>query len=603
MMMPDFRGLRATLVSLILLAILPGIVLLVYADLDEIRGIDQRLDEDARRFARLAALRQLTLIASAQQVLATVSHLAEIRSLDPKRCGDLFAELSRDHPMFANIGAVDVNGQLRCSAFPADPDTNLAGSQYVREALTEHRMSSGQFVTDRITKNATLNYGHPIVSDRVIVGAAFIAIDLRSLNDFGNQALLPEEARLYLLDPKGIILRVAPEHRELVGTPIQTVLPAFVGGASDILRTVDAQGEKVVTARNRLDALSVICVLPEKGVLAQARRRTFIDLTGTLLVAVLGFSAAWRIAGGKLLIPINALVKATKRVSQGDLDTRINAAWKGELGVLGRAFDDMVSLLRDRQAALLQHQHAIEMQADRLGALHLLDREILGGSGPETVVRPVAEHLKQSTGAERLSLIVWEGDTARQCWVDSDPALGPVVIGPLAPTLVAGIDGSIREARYIPDLTIEPDIPEAFAKARDRGIRTLFFIPLVADSSLLGWLSLSSRAINAFSESGQQVAREIAAQLAIAIQQTSLRQSLQRERKWLQTIVRHLPEGVALLAGDGHVLIGNAAFDYALSVLGHSAGEPLTRLDGHTLEKLKETSASGNWTEIVLEQA
>jgi len=315
---------------------------------------------------------------------------------------------------------------------------------------------------------------------------------------------------------------------------------------------------------------------------------------------MLGFVVAWRVAGRKLLAPINALVKATGRVSEGDLDTRVNVLRKGELGVLGRAFNDMVALLRDRRTALLQHQHAIEAQARRLGALHLLDREILAGGEPEAVVQPVVQHLKESTNAERLSLIVFDGETASIRWVDSDPELGPVGLGPLAPEHFAPIDSLGLEPRYYANLANEKEIPPAFAKARDRGIRTLLFLPLVADATLLGWLALSSREIDAFSETGQQVGREIAAQLAVAVQQAGLRQSLQRERKWLQTIVRYLPEGVALLASDGHVLIGNAAFDNALSALGHPASEPLTQLGGNTLTQLREASSSGTWTEIAV---
>jgi len=600
--LPIPRGLRATLVSLILIAILPVFFLLAYSDLDEIRDIDRQTSEEAFRFARLAALRQRTLISGAQEVLFTVSRLAEVRSLDAKRCSDLFAEIARDHYAFANLGAVDVNGNLRCSAVSADAGVNLGDRQYVRESLAGNRMSSGQFVVDPRTRSATLNYAYPIVDNHATVGVAFIAIDLQSLNDFGDQALLPSDARLYLLDPSDVILRVAPEHRALVGQSMRTVLPALPGGTGDGSRMLDAHGDRVVVSRYRIDALSVICVIPVKGVLAQVRRRTFIDLTGTLVVAVLGFGVAWSMAGRKLVRPIDVLVKAIERVNQGDLDTRIGAAWDGEIGVLGRAFDQMVGLLRDRQTALLRHQHSIETQAGRLGALHMLDRKILAGGGPETVVQAVAPHLKESTGAERLSLVLWDGETASLCWVSSDPTLGPVALGPLAAEHVEGIDASIREPRYIPDLSSEPEIPGAFEKARDRGVRTLLFLPLVADSTLTGWLALSSRTKDAFSEIGQQVAREIAAQLAIAVRQTALRQSLLRERQWLQTIVRHLPEGVALLAVDGGVLVGNPSFEIALTVLGHPAREPLYRLGGHTIEELKQASASGTWTEIVIEQ-
>lgn len=600
--MPAFRGLRATLVSLIVLAILPGFILLAYSDLEELRGIDQRLEEDARRFARLASLRQRTQIASAQQVLVTISRLADVRSLDSKRCGALLAELARDHFLFANLGAVDTNGRVRCSAAPAGANLGLGDRQYVREALAEKRLSSGQFVIDRLTKNATLNYGYPILDDRTIVGVAFVAIDLRSLNVFGDQAMLPSDAWLYLLDSAGVILRVAPEHRELVGLPIRSVLSSFPEGTGDRSWTTDSRGDRVVVARNRIGALSVISVIPEKGAKAQLQRKAVIDLTGSLVVVVLGFGVAWSLAGRALIRPIESLVKATERVSQGDLDARINAGWTGELGVLGRAFDDMVGLLLDRQTALLQHQHSIEAQARRLRALHQLDHEILAGGEPDAVVRSVKQHLKHSTGAERLSLVLWDGEKPSLAWVDSDPALGPVALGPLQLEHFVHVDRFGQEPRYIADLTAEPEIPAVLEKARDRGIRTLLLLPLVSDDTVLGFLALSSRTKDAFSEAGQQVAREIAAQIAIAVQQTRLRQSLQQERRWLQMIVRHLPEGVALLASDGSVLIGNLAFDNALSALGHTAGEPLHQLHGHPLAQLKETSASGIWTEIVIEQ-
>ena len=600
--MSAFRGLRPTLVSLILLAILPGFALLAYSDLEDIRDIDQRMEEDARRFARLASVRQRTQIESAKQVLVTISRLAEVRSLDSKRCGALFAELARDRFLFANLGAVDTNGRVRCSAVPAGANMELGDRHYVREALAEKRLSSGQFVIDRLTNNATLDYGYPILDDHTIVGVAFVAIDLRSLDDFGDQAMLPSDARLYLLDSAGVILRVAPEHRELVGLPIRSVLSTFPDGTRDASWTTDARRDRVVVARNRLDALSVICVIPERDGVEQVQRKAVIDLTGSLVVVVLGFGVAWSLAGRALVRPIDALVKATVRVSQGDLDTRIDAGWTGELGVLGRAFDDMVRLLRDRQRTLLQHQQSIESQARRLGALHLLDSEILAGGEPDVVVQSVAQHLKQSTGAERLSLVLWDGETASLGWVDSDPALGPVALGPLAAEHFVHVDRFSREPRYIPDLTAEPEIPAALKKARDRGIRTLLLLPLVSDATVLGFLALSSRTKEAFSEGGQQVAREIAAQIAIAVQQTRLRQSLQQERKWLQTIVRHLPEGVALLTGDGRVLIGNLAFDHALLALGHTPGEPLTQLRGHPLAQLKQTSASGVWTEVMIEQ-
>jgi signal transduction histidine kinase len=113
---------------------------------------------------------------------------------------------------------------------------------------------------------------------------------------------------------------------------------------------------------------------------------------------------------------------------------------------------------------------------------------------------------------------------------------------------------------------------------------------------------LSSRSEDAFPDSGQQVAKEVASQLAIAVQQAGLRTTLVRERKWLQTIVRHLPEGVALLAADGRVLFANPAGQKALAMFGHDPTEPLREIQGRTIQQLEQRSAAGNWTDLVVEK-
>ena len=593
--------LRPTLGALILLAILPALLLLTYSDLMEIRYADQRLNEDALRFARLAALRQRTLIAVAEKILITISKVSEVRSLDADRCGDLLSEMARQHFEFANLGAVDINGRVRCSAVSTDPKLNVGDRRYVREALSRNALSSGEFVIDPITKNASLNYGYPIKEGDRVAGVAFVAIDLRSLNDFADQAFLPDGARLYLLDPTNVVIRVAPEQRALVGLSIQSLLPNLPRGSKGVFRLLNSAGDRVVVASQPVDSLVAVCVLPESALLAQAWKKAFADLAGSLLVALIGFRVAWAAAGRRVVRPIEVLVRATESVNAGDLDTRISGSSKGELGVLNHAFNRMMDALRDRQEALIRNQRAIEEQSLRLSALHLLDREILAGTEPQHAIEAVLPHLKQFIDADRVSFVLLDGEAASLIWSDSDSTLGPATPGPLAVEEFALVDRGRLEPWYLPDLSVEPDLPMALSKARDRGVHSILIVPLVADATLIGWLNFSSLAKHAFPDSGRQVAAEIASQLAIAVRQTTLRETLGRERQWLQTIVRHLPEGVALLAADGRILFANPSGRTALAALGHAAGAPLREIRGRTMEALKQASASGDWTEFVVD--
>src|SRR5439155_180128 len=100
----------------------------------------------------------------------------------------------------------------------------------------------------------------------------------------------------------------------------------------------------------------------------------------------------------------------------------------------------------------------------------------------------------------------------------------------------------------IDDLTALDAPAPIFRQLREEGMRSVLSVPLLVDAEAIGEINLASNAPNAFNAEHRDIAMEIAAPIAIAIQQARLREELGRQAGELE---RRLAErGAALPAVD-----------------------------------------------------
>src|SRR5215475_3962516 len=91
-------SLRARLVRLVLLGVLPALGVILY-DAGEQRLKDRRnVEREALRLAQIVAINQQRLIDSTRHLLIALSALTEVRALEGKGCGELFNKLLREYP-------------------------------------------------------------------------------------------------------------------------------------------------------------------------------------------------------------------------------------------------------------------------------------------------------------------------------------------------------------------------------------------------------------------------------------------------------------------------------------------------------------------------
>jgi diguanylate cyclase (GGDEF)-like protein len=189
--------------------------------------------------------------------------------------------------------------------------------------------------------------------DGLFVGALGAKINLDGLRDTLGQLAANGSRHLYLITEQGrVVLSSAANSADLM----KTTLPAAT--TNELMehegQTVEQsrpQGREVVAALRRIPQLrwSAIAEAPRAEAMREAgvlRLRTVLLLTGLVLgVGVLAF-----LVGLVITRPLERLTEAAARVAAGDLSVELPAGGSGEVGYLTRAFNTMVSRLREKES-------------------------------------------------------------------------------------------------------------------------------------------------------------------------------------------------------------------------------------------------------------
>jgi PAS domain S-box-containing protein len=371
-------SLRVRLLFLVALALLPIVALGIYNAAEQRRDAAGDVKREALRLARLCAANHEEVIESARQLLITLAQTSAVQAHDAQASNLLFASVLTNFPIYANIGAILPDGTLFASALPAAENMNLRDRAYFRRAMETREFAAGDFETGRITHRRTLNVAYPITKDEKVLEVLYAAVDLNWINGVAARIELPPNAVLTLLDQDGIIRARVPDGEKLVGQSAadsqlgKSILHARAEGA------VEAPGVdnvKRLYAFTRIAAkgsnkrLLVTVGIPKEIAFHDQRETTRRQAVLLLLTAVLGFGGAWLVADFLVLRRVKELVKATRRITAGDLRARVAGADdRGELGQLAQLFNEMAESHDRRVAERNQTEQALRRAREELEA-------------------------------------------------------------------------------------------------------------------------------------------------------------------------------------------------------------------------------------------
>jgi len=183
-------------------------------------------------------------------------------------------------------------------------------------------------------------------------------------------------------------------------------------------------------------------------------------------------------------------------------------------------------------------RRSVARHAERLRMLHEIDRAVLAQETPEAIAAAVVQPLRELLGVQRA--IVNHIDLAAGAaeWI--------AAAGPRRVHVGSGVRYSIRLMGDVEALRRgETQLVEVSALPQDEhtaallssGVPFYMVVPMIAGGELLGALSFGGRANN-FPQEQLNIVREVAAQLAIAIAQARLLESVKSHAAELESKVR-----------------------------------------------------------------
>ncbi|HWR87965.1 MAG TPA: cache domain-containing protein, partial [Acidiferrobacterales bacterium] len=244
-----FASLRARLLLLLLLALLPAYGFILYSTLEARQQAAEEARENARWLTRLLAAEQKNLIEIIRQQLQNLAQLPIVRRPDQAAlCSRSFAALRTQNAFYANLGVINADGTLRCSALPLAGRVDLSDRDFFREAMRTRAFAVGGYQIGRVTGKGSANLALPVLDAAGKPQAVvYIALDLGALADrLIETTSLPEGSTLFILNNHGTILARQPDPEKWVGKTLPD---------APLIRTILAQGKEGSAEETGIDGV------------------------------------------------------------------------------------------------------------------------------------------------------------------------------------------------------------------------------------------------------------------------------------------------------------------------------------------------------------
>jgi PAS domain S-box-containing protein len=224
-----------------------------------------------------------------------------------------------------------------------------------------------------------------------------------------------------------------------------------------------------------------------------------------------------------------------------------------------------------------QAEEAIYRFNQRLTFLHEIDKDIIAARSPEALTQAVLKSIYQLIPCHRATVtLIDEAASESVVFATHSEDLAAFPITSRTPLIYNERLELLQSGRVmvIPDLQkLDGPISEQVKEAVSEGIRSGLGVPLLVQGQLLGHLSLGSKTPAYFTSEHQEIAQEIANQLAIALHQARLHQQI---KAYTLELEQRVAERTLQLEAKNREL---ETFTYSVS---HDLKAPLRGIDGYS---------------------
>ena len=341
-----------------MLALLPPLGLTVYGAMRERANAINVAENDLQRLTGLAAASEAKSIEGMRQFLLALSDVPDLMR-NPASCTSVLQAMLKKNPGYLNLGVIDLNGDVRCTAVSPGSAVNVSDRSYFRKSLSTGKFALGNHIFGRLVRQHSITASYPILdADGKMLAMVFASLDLAALDRFITDIDLPPNAVMVTADANGVIIARRPQPEKWIGTKaardLFDLMVKVRFGTAEITGTdgIARLHAFAPVGGTDLSDFTLSIGIPMADITAPANRQQATELLTLLIAAALALVATWCVANFTILNRVRALVAATRRIADGHLDSRSEVHYGSEeISELALAFDRMAYALQRGAAA------------------------------------------------------------------------------------------------------------------------------------------------------------------------------------------------------------------------------------------------------------
>jgi signal transduction histidine kinase len=292
--------------------------------------------------------------------------------------------------------------------------------------------------------------------------------------------------------------------------------------------------------------------------------------------------------------PKTECILLTGHASAASAIEAINA---GAYGYLQKPYDLHQLLLMLRRAIEKQAAGAaLEAYTERLKTLLEIDQAILQARSPQAIAEAALVRIRRLVNCQRLGVTTFNFNTSTGLFLAVKSAVPSYLeTGLQLPLGSFRLSDSLKAGRLqtIEEMNERADLTAIEAILQSEGLKTITSLPLISQDNLIGTLDLGINWDETLTPEHIEIAREVADQMAVAIQQAILHEEIRSHAAKLEERVRE--RTAELSEANKKLLRASRLKDEFLANMSHELRTPLNAILG--LSEALEEGTYGTLTD------
>ncbi len=223
--LPRFSTIRARVLAVVLLTLLPAFALIIFNAVDERSRAMDVTRQSALSTVRLVAAEQSQLISGTRQLMQVIASSDQVLNGDAATCEAYLNRIYETAQGYRGLSVARPNGDVYCTA-PRRPLTqtlNTAHRSYFQKVLATGSFAIGDFQVGQVTGIPNISFGYPVLDEQgEIKAVVWAALSIERLNDLAQNWHLPAGTSVVLMDSQGTVVTRFPQWQDWVGKQLAT---------------------------------------------------------------------------------------------------------------------------------------------------------------------------------------------------------------------------------------------------------------------------------------------------------------------------------------------------------------------------------------------